>query len=194
MIAPGPHTRRDVCESNLGTFRIVGQSGQGTALAADILAEVALLSGRDFERAEQHNTDLLRGGVTCTVSIGQEVPLAEKQPADYLVALDHQTGQRHLDKLASLGTLLTTAAGNSPRERLGDSRELQVHPPQDVTPTHSALFMLGALSRFLPIERGDWMTAIENHLPRKMLATGQEAFTAGARQMSAEQVMAAPRR
>ena len=52
---------------------LAGVGGQGTILAADLLAKVAIASGYQVKLSEIHGMSQRGGAVTTTVNIGEEV-------------------------------------------------------------------------------------------------------------------------
>ena len=55
------------------TVLLCGVGGQGTILAADLLARVALAAGRDVKVSEIHGMAQRGGAVTTVVRVGEEV-------------------------------------------------------------------------------------------------------------------------
>ncbi len=70
-------------------FLLAGVGGQGTLLAADVVARVGLELGWDVKKSEVHGMAQRGGSVTSQVRWGRKVysPLIEP-PADYMVAFE----------------------------------------------------------------------------------------------------------
>jgi len=72
------------------TVVLCGVGGQGTILAADVLAKVAAASGLDVKLAEVHGMAQRGGSVDTVVRFGDEVlsPVTDPGFADHLVAFE----------------------------------------------------------------------------------------------------------
>ena len=72
------------------TVMLAGVGGQGTILAADVLAKVAAAAGYDVKLSEVHGMAQRGGSVDTTVRFGAEVfaPIIDPGAADHLVAFE----------------------------------------------------------------------------------------------------------
>ncbi len=87
------------------SFLLVGVGGQGTILASDILAEVALSLGYDVKKAEIHGMSQRGGSVVSNLRWGRQVfsPIVPKGSADILVAFEKLESARFSEFLKQDG-------------------------------------------------------------------------------------------
>ncbi len=184
---------------------MVGVGGQGTILASDILGDVALDIGLDVKKTDTLGMAQRGGSVTSHLRIGQKVwsPLINAAEADFLLAFEKLEATRWVDYLKPGGTVIINNLAIPP---LSISLGTQVYPEDEaiiaafrrltdavhvVNGTDIAaglgdvrtlnIFMLGYLSRFLPLKITDeqWEKGIARHLPAKILDLNKRAFEAG---------------
>lgn len=175
---------------------LVGAGGQGVPLAADILLEAARFGGYAAELFEVYRLERCGGTVRCQVRFTQHAlhPLEAADEVDFLLAMEVQAGLAELHTLKPSGTAVvhrlwrtgdfdegqfdgSLEAGN--RISRQDPRIAWVEP-RDGHSHNDHLYLLGVLSRSLPLEREAWEQSFAQHLPRRMLAEGLEMFEAGA--------------
>ena len=184
---------------------MVGVGGQGIILASDILGDVALDIGLDVKKTDTLGMAQRGGSVTSHLRIGQKVwsPLINGSEADVLMAFEKLEAARWVSQLRPGGTVIINNLAIPP---LSISLGTQVYPTDEailgsfrnVTDTVYLvdgtkqvadlgdirtlnIFMLGYLSRFLPLKITDeqWEKGIARHLPAKILDLNKRAFIAG---------------
>ena len=184
---------------------MVGVGGQGIVLASDILGDAALDIGLDVKKTDTLGMAQRGGSVTSHLRIGSKVwsPLINAPEADILLAFEKLEAARWVGYLKPGGTVIINNLAIPP---LSISLGTQVYPEDEailgsfrrVTETVYLvdgtervagmgdvrtlnIFMLGYLSRFLPLEITDeqWEKSIARHLPAKILDLNKRAFKAG---------------
>jgi len=179
--------------------------GQGIILASDILGDVALDIGMDVKKTDTLGMAQRGGSVTSHLRIGQKVwsPLINASEADILLAFEKLEAARWVSYLRPGGTVIINNLAIPP---LSISLGTQVYPEDDtvlgsfsrvteavylINGTEQAaalgdvrtlnIFMLGYLSRFLPLKIMDeqWQKGMARHLPARILDLNKRAFEAG---------------
>lgn len=183
---------------------VTGVGGQGTILASDIIASIGLLAGYDVKKSEVHGMAQRGGSVTSHVRWGQKVysPIIECGEVDFLLAFEKLEAIRYVEAVrpgrgvvivndqripplsVNVGDeaypddervrrILRQVSSNiyvipaiAVAEELGNARVLNV-------------VMLGALSTRLNVPENTWLTAIQQHVPHKLLEINIRAFQAG---------------
>jgi indolepyruvate ferredoxin oxidoreductase beta subunit len=182
-------------------FLLAGVGGQGTILASDVLAEVALATGLDVKKSEVHGMAQRGGSVVCMVRWGEKVhsPLIEMAKADFLLAFELLEGLRFLHFLGGEGKAivndyrldpLPVLRGDAvyPEGALGfirtyasrtlemDARALAARAGNSRA---AGSCLLGALSDFLDFPEGVWEESIRSAVPTKAVEVNLKAFTLG---------------
>lgn len=181
------------------TVILCGVGGQGTILAADILAKTAAASGLDVKLSEIHGMAQRGGSVTTIVRFGSEVhaPVADPGTADVLVAFEIIEALRSIHMLKPAGRALVNderqeplsvkIGASQPDERIKE-RLAQHHteyiPARTLaeaagTAKATNVVLLGALSRALPFAQETWEDVISKRVPPKTLDINIAAFRAG---------------
>lgn len=181
------------------TVLMVGVGGQGTILAADILAKVAHKSGLKVKLSEVHGMAQRGGSVSTIVKFGEEVfsPVTDPGAVDALVAFEILEAQRAAHYVKCGGSLYIndelirpTLVAVGMQEIEGDPREdlkgLNPHfiPAQEIanelgSPRSSNIVLLGALSNALDFPLEVWIEVIENRVPPKTREANVLAFKKG---------------
>ena len=80
------------------TVLLCGVGGQGTILAADLLARAALAAGLDVKVSEIHGMAQRGGSVTTTVRFGESVEsmIADLGDSDFVVSFETTEALRNL--------------------------------------------------------------------------------------------------
>lgn len=181
------------------TVLLCGVGGQGTILAADILAKVAAAHGFDVKLSEVHGMAQRGGSVTTIVRFGDEVhaPVTDPGCADALVSFEMLEALRSAHYLKSTGTIfvndetinpLSVKIGAAKVE--GDTRELlseyntRFVPARKLacqlgSPRSTNIVLLGALSNVLPFSFDEWIDVIRGRVPAKTMSANLAAFEAG---------------
>lgn len=178
---------------------LCGVGGQGTILAADLLARAALGSGYDVKVSEIHGMAQRGGSVSTTVRFGADVSSMVCGPAtaDIVLSLEVLEAIRNLPFLAPGGHLvcadvvtepMSVLAGlaTMPTDPQGQLRSLGGDAVEIVDADAIAraagnvrcanVALLGAAARHMPIELDAWHAAIEGRVPPKTVEANLLAF------------------
>ena len=181
---------------------LCGVGGQGTILAADLLARAAMLSGFDVKVSEIHGMAQRGGSVSTTVRFGEKVTsmVSGARGADVILSLEVLESIRNLPLLAPDGHLVSSMQVIEPMSVLSGMAKMPADPQgmllslgegraslvdaEDLArragnPRCSNVALLGAAARHLPIEEGAWREAIEGRVPPKTIEANVAAFTLG---------------
>lgn len=181
------------------TVMLCGVGGQGTILAADLLAKVATNAGLDVKLSEVHGMAQRGGSVDTVVKFGEEVfsPVTDPGMVDHLVAFEIIEGMRRVHWVAPEGRLLVNPRSIQPLPVLtGDfpvphgleavlEEEGAVFIEADVlaceagSPKSANVVLMGALSYGLPFSPEAWQAVIEKRVPPKTVSANLRAFELG---------------
>jgi len=181
------------------TVMLCGVGGQGTILAADLLAKVATASGREVKLSEVHGMAQRGGSVDTVVRFGDEVfsPVADPGTVDHLVAFELIEGARRIHWIRPGGRLLVNPRAIQPLPVLtGDApvphgllaileEEGAVFIEADVlaceagSPKSSNVVLMGALSFGLDFDAELWREVITARVPPKTVEANLRAFDLG---------------
>ena len=184
---------------NATTVLLCGVGGQGTILAADLLAPVALEAGTSVKVSEIHGMAQRGGAVTTVVRFGDEVSSMVCDPgtADCVVSFETTEALRNLSFLAEDGYLLVADEAIKPlpvatgrasmparaRETLADRGATLIPAGELAREAGSAksvnVVLLGALSTRLPFAVGAWERVLADRVPPKTVEANLAAFRAG---------------
>jgi indolepyruvate ferredoxin oxidoreductase, beta subunit len=116
---------------------VVGIGGQGVMTAADVLARVALATGRDASKTEIAGMSQRGGVVSSQVRIGSRVHASEIEPgqADLLLALESAealrwchwlapTGRAIVNALRAVPPVVSSGRAHYPEDPFGELRRL----------------------------------------------------------------------
>ena len=191
------------------TVLLCGVGGQGTILAADVLAHASMASGVTVKVSEIHGMAQRGGAVTTVVRFGSDVAsmVADIGSADCIASFETTEALRNLPFLKEGGYLLVadesikplpvlTGKAEMPKqakaqlENLGATLipagrlALEIGSPKSVN-----VVLLGALSTRLPFSESAWEEVITQRVPPKTVEANLKAFHAGrsfAQQAAAE--------
>lgn len=178
---------------------ICGVGGQGTILAAHILADVACEAGSEVKVSEIHGMSQRGGSVTTVVRFGDEVfsMMCGSGEADALLSFDALEACRFLHTSATHGAIITNTAIIKPASVLaGESKvpddlysALEDAGAQMVDANALAvqagsarcanIVLLGALSRHLYFDESIWEAKIADRVPPAMVDVNIRAFRIG---------------
>ena len=184
---------------NATTVLLCGVGGQGTILAADLLAHAALEAGTSVKVSEIHGMAQRGGAVTTVVRFGDEVSSMVCDPgtADCVVSFETTEALRNLSFLAEDGYLLVADEAKKPlpvatgrasmparaRETLADRGATLIPAGELAREAGSAksvnVVLLGALSTRLPFAVGAWERVLADRVPPKTVEANLAAFRAG---------------
>ena len=181
------------------TVLLCGVGGQGTILAAHILADVAMRCGLDVKVSEIHGMAQRGGAVTTVVSFGEEVMsmVCGKGCADMIISFEMLEALRNCDQLKQGGTMIVSDEIIKPASVLTGRMELPhdmqgmlfdmgaLLVPAEATAREagnikaSNVVLLGAASAVLDLSTEAWESAIADHVPPKTKDVNLKAFNAG---------------
>ena len=181
------------------TVLLCGVGGQGTILAADLLAHSAMAAGRQVKLSEIHGMSQRGGAVTTVVRFGEAVASMVTDPgcADFIVAFETTEALRNLSYLKVGGGLivseetikpLSVLAGNAAMptavaDTLGDAGACLVPAvclaQEAGNPKCSNVVLLGVLAQALDFPPAIWEEQIAHRLPAHLVAVNAKAFRAG---------------
>jgi indolepyruvate ferredoxin oxidoreductase beta subunit len=178
---------------------LCGVGGQGTILAADLLAKAATASGLQVKLSEVHGMAQRGGSVDTVVKFGEEVfsPVTDPGMVDHLVAFELIEAARRIHYVKPEGRLLVNPRAIQPLPVL--TGELPVpHGLQAVLADEGAIFidadelaceagspksanvvLMGALSTGLPFAEETWRDVIVGRVPPKTVEANLRAFELG---------------
>ncbi len=181
------------------TVLLCGVGGQGTILAADLLARAALQAGYQVKVSEIHGMAQRGGAVTTVVRFGEEVNtmVADLGEADYVVSFETTEALRNCSFLKKGGFLLVAdetikplpvACGwakmpDNARGKLDDLDAVLI-PAHGLAveagnPKCENVVLLGALESRLGFGTDVWCRAIESRVPAKTIDANLSAFEMG---------------
>jgi len=181
------------------TVMLCGVGGQGTILAADLLAKVAAASGLDVKLSEVHGMAQRGGSVDTVVRFGEEVfsPVADPGTVDHLVAFEVIEAMRRVHYVRPGGRLLVNPRTIVPLPVLtGDApvphglvaileEEGAVFVDADIlacqagSPKSANVVLMGALAWGLPFAEDTWRQVISDRVPPKTVEANLRAFDLG---------------
>lgn len=184
---------------NVTSVMLVGVGGQGTILAADVLAKVAASAGLDVKLAEVHGMSQRGGGVDTIVRFGERVfsPTIDAGGADHLVAFELLEAARWLHYCKPGGRLVVNNRVIAPLPVLIGEESAPTGIEAALTyegavlldadeiaceagsPRSANVVLLGALSVGLPFAVSAWRDIIAARVPPKTVAANLAAFELG---------------
>lgn len=185
--------------ANTTTVLLCGVGGQGTILAADLLAKTAAASGMEVKLSEIHGMSQRGGSVNTIVRFGDEVHSMVCDPgcADLIVAFEEIEALRNLHFLADDGTMYVNMQAipslpvqigaaqmpENPTRMLQDKGARLVNAVKFAkkagNPKGLNVVLLGALSASLPFEEQTWEEVIRDRVPPKTVDANLKAFGIG---------------
>lgn len=186
--------------SNETTVLLCGVGGQGTVLAADLLARAALASGYDVKVSEIHGMSQRGGAVTTVVRFGKDPVrsmVADLGCANCIVSFETTEALRNLAYLKQGGFLLVADESIKPLPVLTGRASM----PRRVRPTlrdagatiipagriayevatakSVNVVLLGALASRLQFDQSTWEDVIAKRVPPNTIDANLKAFRAG---------------
>lgn len=157
-------------ESHICNILFVGTGGQGVLSASEVVGWAAMFDGRHVKKSEVHGMAQRGGSVESHLRFGdgdQKVysPLIPKGKVDFLVSFYKDERDRMKDFLKKGGTDLIDAL-EAAKKTVSDPRFVNT-------------FILGALSKHLPIAEESWKKAIEYVFKGKRTAENLAIFMQG---------------
>lgn len=181
------------------TVLLCGVGGQGTILAADILAHAALAAGEDVKLSEIHGMAQRGGAVSTVVRFGDHVAsmVCDKGTADCVVSFETTEALRNVSNLKTGGYFLVADEAIKPlpvatgraqmpegaRNKLSDLGAILIPANELAREAGSGksanVVLLGALSTRLAFPLEAWEDVISNRVPPKTITANLTAFRAG---------------
>ena len=188
------------------TVMLCGVGGQGTILAADILAKTAAQSGLDVKLSEIHGMAQRGGSVTTIVRFGEKVfaPVTDPGEVDALVSFEMLEALRYAHFVKKGGRFFVNNEVIEPLSVAVGTLKLELDPLQKLnelgaelvdasriaqnvgSPKSANIVLMGALSQALPFEEDVWREVITKRVPPITLAANLEAFDLGAQSVRAQ--------
>lgn len=189
------------------SFVLAGVGGQGTLLAADVVALVGMAQGLDVKKSEVHGMAQRGGSVNSHVRWAPVVhsPLIAAGEVDFVVCFERLEALRYAELLRPGGVLLVNDYRISP---VSVSSGDDVYPSQEAEDAAYArginrryvpaieiaqglgnarannIVMLGALSTFMDVPEEVWLDVIVGRVPERFVALNRNAFAAGRAQFA----------
>jgi indolepyruvate ferredoxin oxidoreductase beta subunit len=185
-------------------FLLAGVGGQGTILASDVLADVALAAGYDVKKSEVHGMAQRGGSVNTHVRWDAErvySPLIGLGEADMLLVFEEAEALRYVEYLKPGGVAvvnqqiikpITVSSGGAhypTEEELqavydAVTEHLYLVPgaaiAQELGNARAAnVVLLGVFSTFLDVPEETWLQVIAGRVPPKHVELNRRAFLKG---------------
>lgn len=186
---------------------IAGVGGQGVVLASDLIGEAALAAGYDVKKTDTLGMAQRGGAVISHVRIAPEVwsPLIKEGEADILVAFEKLEAARWYYYLRCGGIAIINNQVLPPLSvSLGKDRYPDDEEITDILKRRTAriyfvdgtkkarelgnirtlnMFMLGCVSRFVPLKVKVWKDSISQHIPANIRQINMAAFDQGRKEI-----------
>ncbi len=181
------------------TVLLCGVGGQGTILAADLLAQAALEAGFVVKVSEIHGMAQRGGSVSTVMRSGDNVDsmVSDIGVADVIVSFETTEALRNIDQLKCGGSLVVNDEIIKPLPVLIGKAQMPEQVREDLL-KHDALLipaadialdignvktlnvvLLGALSVLLDFPLQAWQTAVKNRVPSNTVDMNLNALNAG---------------
>ncbi|MHC1631087.1 MAG: indolepyruvate oxidoreductase subunit beta [Methanotrichaceae archaeon] len=181
---------------------VVGVGGQGVILISEIIGKAAMKAGLHVKGAETHGMAQRGGSVLNHIRVGCDFSaMVSPGQADILLALEPAEALRYAYYLSPEGVALvntnpvlpvtvTTGAAKYPElEKIADPLRKICKGVKTMNATELAkkaghpqaanVVMLGALSKYLPLEEELLMEVLSEIVPPKFLEINKQAFELG---------------
>ncbi|MBF0117436.1 MAG: indolepyruvate oxidoreductase subunit beta [Desulfobacterales bacterium] len=184
-----------------GNILFCGVGGQGILLASEITAFVLIASGFDVKKSEVHGMAQRGGSVVAHLRYGEKVfsPLIDIASADIEVAFELLESVRYLPYLNTKSKVIVNTQKILPPsvstgvEQYPDNlldilkeKDLSVFPINAFDMAKEAgdmravnMVLVGALSKFIPVNEDVFFNIIEEKIPKKILEINRKAFIFG---------------
>lgn len=179
---------------------IVGVGGQGTLLCSRILGSITMNRGYDVKLSEVHGMAQRGGSVVTFVRYGDKVyePNVEEGCADLLIAFERLEAMRYAHYLKEDGVIIINNQRIDPMpvvlgvaiypEDILDTLEKEhkiivVDAMKSAkklsNPKVSNIIVLGVAAKYMEFTLQDWLTVIENTVPKESIDINKKAFELG---------------
>lgn len=175
---------------------ILGVGGQGVLLGGEIISSTFVKAGYDVKMSASHGMAQRGESVVCHVRIGKKVfsPLVPRGRAHILVALELTEIDRYAEYLKKDGMIIffdgftksptkdfKNAIEKGCRKTLKISYNETIKDLKDIKAIN--VFMLGILSRYLPLNKKTWLKTIEEKAPFYNMDKSLASFKLGRRKL-----------
>ena len=185
-------------------FLLAGVGGQGTILASDVLAEVALAAGFDAKKSEVHGMAQRGGSVNTHVRWNADrvySPLIGQGEADLLLVFEEAEALRYAEFLKAGGVAvvnqhiiqpITVTSGGAHYPTEEELRRVYATLTnrfylvpgtaiaEELGNARAAnVVLLGAASLFLEVPQETWLQVLEARVPPKHAELNRRAFLRG---------------
>ena len=181
------------------TVLLCGVGGQGTVLAADVLARVATAAGNVVKVSEIHGMAQRGGSVVTVVRFGSEVSsmVCDKGCADVIVSFETTEALRALPYLKQGGQMIVSDETIKPLPVATGKASMPSHACERLinagakilpalqlaqgagSAKTSNVVLLGALASELSFSDEVWIDVIKHRVPPKTIDANIAAFKAG---------------
>lgn len=179
---------------------IVGVGGQGTLLTSRILGGLTLKAGYDVKLSEVHGMAQRGGSVVTFVRYGDKVyePIVEEGQADVIIAFEKLEAVRYAHFLKDGGAMVVNdqridpmpvviGAAKYPENIMEDlEKKYRVYKIDAMSEAkklgNSKVFniiVLGIAAQHMDFTEEDWLTVIEDTVPKKTIDINKKAFIVG---------------
>jgi indolepyruvate ferredoxin oxidoreductase, beta subunit len=188
-------------DSSITNVVLVGVGGQGILLAAEILAQAALIAGHDVKTNEVHGMAQRGGSIMAQIRFGRKVfsPLVAEGTARVIGSLERIEALRYYRYLAPGGLAVvssqiimpvTVSSGLATYPADSEARLRRTFPRLvylDAADIAASLgnvqaantVLLGAISSELSLPNDAWQEALHKCINTKFLELNEKAFAAG---------------
>lgn len=164
-------------------IRLAGSGGQGVVLAGVILAEAALLSGRNVVQSQAYGPASRGGASRCDVVIGTHIGFPVVAGLDVLMALTRDACQRYVAGLRETGLLVTDERRVGPVPDgpwLARSLPIEATAARVASPMATNIVALGALAELTGVVGEDELAAaVRARVPGQTRDLNLRALRAG---------------
>lgn len=179
---------------------IVGVGGQGTLLTSRILGGLTLKAGYDVKLSEVHGMAQRGGSVVTFVRYGDKVyePIVEEGQADVIIAFEKLEAVRYAHYLKEGGAMVVNdqridpmpvviGATKYPENIIENlEKKYRVYKIDAMSEAkklgNSKVFniiVLGIAAQHMDFTEEDWLTVIEDTVPKKTIDINKKAFIVG---------------
>jgi len=194
-------TEQKLIEAPTRSVVMAGVGGQGTILAANLLANALVAHGYDVKTSEVHGMAQRGGSVISMVRFGGAVasPLVPLGEADALLGTELLETLRNLEFLAPSGKVIASRTRVDPLPVLqgtvqypvdAEERIMELWPDSIIVDAPAVAaeagdaraantVLLGILSPVLPVGVDEWLAVIERLVKAKAVEANKNAFLVG---------------
>ena len=176
---------------------IAGVGGQGVITLTKIIAEAALIEGKDVKTSELHGLSQKGGSVQTHIRIGRKVysPLVAEGSADLILSLEITEGLRNINYAGKDSTFLINGyslpyEGAFSDKKIEDMINKNIKSKKYIVPASkicqekfnkevlSGMYLLGfaAYNKIISLKPELILMAIKNSVPQKYLGLNKKAF------------------